>query len=290
MSWSGYGWRPYVPVAERRAKGLRAAQKALKKGQALSPIVLEGKTIAKSFWGKAWCDNLESYSDYENRLPRGRTYVRGGMVIHLDIKQGEIEALVSGSDLYKIKIAIKPCQPDRWKKLCAECSGQIGSLIELLQGRLSGSVMEVMTRRELGLFPSPDEISMECSCPDWADMCKHLAAVMYGVGSRLDEKPELLFLLRHVDHTQLVEQASSAQLAGASASGVATVDSFDVAAVFGIELDSATPVVAKPAPAKKVASNGKKKPALRNKNVRKKKAAKTPVRKTKTRQKNRSGG
>ena len=168
---------------------MRELEKRRKKGLPVSPIVIDGRTIARTFWGKAWCDNLESYSDYENRLPRGRTYVRNGSVVHLEIKPGKITAIVSGSELYEVEITISPCPTRTWKRVKSECAGQIGSLVELLQGKLSKSVMDVVTRHNDGLFPKPAEIEMKCSCPDWAGMCKHVAAVMYGVGARLDESP-----------------------------------------------------------------------------------------------------
>ena len=101
-----YGWKPYVPVAQRRAQAAREVAKRVKKGQKIYPVRIEGRTIASTFWGKAWCTNLESYSDYANRLPRGRTYVRNGSVVHLKIDKGRIEALVSGSELYEIQIDI----------------------------------------------------------------------------------------------------------------------------------------------------------------------------------------
>src|SRR6202048_743999 len=95
-----WGWRPYVSVAERRRQAQREMAKLTKKGQTVSPVVIEGRTIVKTFWGKAWCENLERYSDFANRLPRGRTYVRNGSVIDLQITPGEIKAMVSGSEIY----------------------------------------------------------------------------------------------------------------------------------------------------------------------------------------------
>lgn len=248
-SYSRYDmYPPYVPVAVRKERAAKAAAKLLKKGATHQPVRLEGKTIARTFWGKAWCENLESYSDYSNRLPRGRSYVRNGSVLHLDIRRGEIEALVSGSSLYKIKIGIKPIDPKQWKRLRHECTGSIGSLMELLSGKLSERVMGVMTSKTGGLFPSPSEIELDCSCPDWAEMCKHVAAVLYGVGARLDTKPELLFLLRHVDHAELVSQSGAVEAltTGRGTDTVAVLDSTEVADVFGIEMvDAATaPVVA----------------------------------------------
>lgn len=249
--WGYGGFAPYVPVAERQARAAREAAKLTGRGQSLQPIRLAGRTIATTFWGKAWCTNLEAYSDFANRLPRGRSYARNGSVLHLDIRKGAIEALVSGSALYKIKIGIKPVAPGKWAALCRECAGGIGSLMELLAGRLSERVMNVMTKPESGLFPAPAEIDLDCSCPDWADMCKHVAAVLYGVGARLDEKPELLFTLRHVDHNDLVTQASTVEAltAGKGTAGAVTLDAADVGEVFGIELDAGAPGAAVPASA-----------------------------------------
>src|SRR5438874_651495 len=174
MAW--WGFRPYVSVAKRQANAAREMAKLAKKGRTICPVKLEGREIATTFWGKAWCDNLESYSDFENRLPRGRSYVKNGSVCDLQIEPGKVTALVCGSEVYRIAIKIRRLSPEAWKAIKAQCAGQIGSLIELLQGKLSKAVMEVVTRPDGGLFPKPREIDMDCSCPDWADMCKHVAA------------------------------------------------------------------------------------------------------------------
>ena len=178
-----------------------------RRGRRSRPVRIEGRTIASTFWGRAWCTNLESYSDFANRLPRGRTYVRNGSVVHLKIDKGRIEALVSGSELYEIQIDIAALPKPAWQALKKQSAGKIGTLVELLQGKLSKARDGAGDGSEQGLFPKPKEIKMRCSCPDYAGMCKHLAAVMYGVGNRLDSSPELLFVLRGVDHLELIEQA-----------------------------------------------------------------------------------
>src|SRR5450432_937172 len=202
-----YGWKPYVPVATRRRQAEREAAKLTKKGQHTSPVVIDGRKIAKTFWGKAWCDNLERYSDYANRLPRGRTYVRNGSVLDLQIAAGAVRAMVSGSDLYHIEVKVAAVPKARWTAVCGDCAGAIDSLVELLQGRFSQGVMTRICHEKTGLFPSPAEITFTCSCPDWASMCKHVAAVLYGIGARLDEMPDLLFALRKVDHQDLITRA-----------------------------------------------------------------------------------
>lgn len=236
MRW-GYEWRPYVPVAQRRAKAMAKMEKLRKKGVDVQPVRIEGRTIAHTFWGKAWCEHLEKFSDFANRLPRGRTYVRNGSVCHLDIAKGRIEAKISGSEIYDIAITIKELPKAKWEAVKRDCGGQVGTLLELLQGKLSQEVMQVVTDREKGLFPQPREIDLDCSCPDWADMCKHVAAVMYGVGARLDRKPELLFLLRGVDHTELVGQATAQAVVAKGATSKARVLRADqLGEVFGIEM------------------------------------------------------
>jgi uncharacterized Zn finger protein len=261
---SYFQFKPYVPVAERRRNAQKQLAQLAKKGKIIKPVTLEGRTIAHSFWGKAWCDNLESYSDFENRLPRGRTYVRNGSVVHLDVRAGQIEAMVSGSEMYKVNIGIVPAAREKWSALCRECAGGIGSLVELLQGRFSDRVMDVITRKGTGLFPTPSEIKMTCSCPDWATLCKHVAAVLYGVGARLDESPELLFVLRSVDQEELITQAAAVtDLTAKTETGGLELSESDMGAVFGIEMDTQTQPVApskSAGPAKAAKVSGKKQP------------------------------
>lgn len=228
-------WAPYVPVAERRAKAKREAAKLGKKGETLEPVAIEGRTIARSFWGKAWCTHLESYSDYANRLPRGRSYLSNGLVVDLKVERGRVRARVYGSSLYAIDVRVRPLAATRWKTIRSACSGRIDSLVELLQGRIADDVMRRMCDRATGLFPAPAEIELECSCPDYAGMCKHIAAALYGVGARLDAAPELLFKLRGVDHLDLVAEATSVALPQAAPAADA-LQGEDLSALFGIEL------------------------------------------------------
>ncbi len=241
MSW---GWRPYVPVAQRHAQAAKSMDKLAKKqGVLVQPVRIEGRQIATTFWGKAWCEHLEKFSDYANRLPRGRTYVRNGSVCHLEIAKGKITAKVSGSELYTIEIKIATLPDAKWRRVKKSCAGRVGSMLELLQGKLSSEVMKVVTDQNDGLFPWPKEIDLDCSCPDWAGMCKHLAAVMYGVGARLDEKPELLFLLRGVDHVELVSvDSAKAIVAKAPKSGRRTLDTSKLADVFGVDMAASPPL------------------------------------------------
>ena len=227
---------PYVPVGARRARALLEMRRLRARGLDVQPVELKGRTIARSFWGRRWCEHLESFSDYENRLPRGRTYVRNGSVCHLEIRAGGVDAMVAGTDLYRVTVRIRKLGKPAWKAVKTACAGQIGSVLELLQGRLSDHVMDVVTDRDTGLFPKPRQIELACDCPDWATMCKHAAAALYGVGSRLDDSPELLFLLRGVDEAELIA-ADMALPRGTSTADTLADD--DLADIFGIDLDGA---------------------------------------------------
>ena len=234
-----YDWAPYVPAAERRRKAAGEMAKLAGKGQPISPVVVQGRAIAATAWGKAWCANMESYSDYSNRLPRGRTYVRNGSVVDLQITPGTVAAQVSGSSIYRTTITVKPVPKTNWQQICADCTGGIDSLVELLQGRFSKGVMDRLCRQGDGLFPVPKDIRFDCSCPDGAYMCKHVAAVLYGIGARFDSKPELLFTLRQVDPAELLSKAGSG-VVSAPAAGERTLAGDAVGALFGLEMDVST--------------------------------------------------
>ncbi len=246
MGWSR-GWAPYVPVAKRRAQAAKELEKLNKnsKGKSPSPVHIATRKMAVTFWGEAWCENLENYSDYSNRLPRGRTYARNGSILDLQIEKGCVTAMVSGSSLYRIKIDITTIPANRWNAIKSECAQSIHSIMDLLRGKLSDSVMKCLTAPKVGLFPQPNEIRMRCSCPDSASLCKHLAAVMFGIGNRLDTSPELLFLLRGVEKSELVsEVVSSSQLndsltsTKSSKNNNSTIADEDLGSLFGIDLVS----------------------------------------------------
>lgn len=235
---SYYSWGPKPTVAEQRKLAEKKLAQLRKRGEVLLPVTIEGSKIASSFWGKSWCTNLEHYSDYSNRLPRGRSYVRHGSVIDLQIAKGEIKAQVNGASLYQIKISIAPVAQKHWNAICTECANSIDTMVELLQGRLAKTVMDRVCQRDTGLFPTPKQITLFCSCPDGARMCKHVAATLYGVGARLDTRPELLFVLRGVDQHELIARAGSAPAAAARipAKSAKVLDQTDLASVFGLDM------------------------------------------------------
>jgi uncharacterized Zn finger protein len=244
MGYYDYGyWQPYVSVGQRRAKAQKEIAKLKKQGYPVSPVIIEGTKIATTFWGKAWCDNLEGYSTYENRLPRGRSYVKNGLVLDLQIAPGQIDAQVSGSRIYTVEVSVSAVRPAQWKALCKDCAQGIDSLVDLLQGRFSKGVMERLCLQHTGLFPAPSEITFNCSCPDggvnW--MCKHIAAVLYGVGARLDHQPELLFTLRKVDGNDLLASAGgSLPLSRKAPSAKKVLGGEGLSDLFGIELAEAS--------------------------------------------------
>jgi uncharacterized Zn finger protein len=264
------GWRQRrtPSVLQRAQRAARAAERLAKsrgkQGRALSPVRIDGRVISRSFWGKAWCANLESYRDYEYRLPRGRSYVRSGAVLDLQIEPGRIDAVVAGSRAqpYEVQIKITPLAATHWSRLKMRCAGEIGSLIELLEGRLSDRVMGIVTDPAQGLFPKPQDIRMSCSCPDWATMCKHVAAVLYGVGARLDAEPQLLFTLRNLEHAELIAAAVDLEVAPVK-SQRKTIAAEDLSGVFGIELADAprAPTARKPRPAAEAKPLAKRRPA-----------------------------
>lgn len=296
MSWYGE-WRPYVPVARRRAQAAAYAKNLAKKeNRTLAPVNLEGRNIARSFWGQAWCENLEQYSDFANRLPRGRTYVRNGSVIDLQVERGKVKALVSGSEIYRVTIAIETLPKVSWRRIRHDCSQSIDSLIDLLQGRFDQGIMRRLTERDQGLFPKPKEIQMKCTCPDWAWMCKHVAATLYGVGARLDTAPELLFTLRDVDHLELISQAVAAEnLDRTLAAGRdAALAGSDLGELFGIDIDvggstskktarrkrsvaAPSPDSAAPPAGAKSASKGRGKSVMKSSKAPRKKPAEKPA-------------
>lgn len=237
-------WPAYVPVAERRARAEAAVAKLRKKNPGIQPIVVTGRKLATTWWGDAWNKNLEHYADFAYRIERGRSYVRHGAVLDLMIGPGHVSALVQGSraNPYQVDIAIAPLAPTVWDAVTSACQGAIGSLADLLQGQFPQALGTLFTTPGEGLFPAPQEIQLDCSCPDWATLCKHVSAALYGVGTRLDDEPRLFFALRGVNVEDLVSQAVSekadALLKKAKSKSQRTIgDEDDLGEMFGIDLE-----------------------------------------------------
>lgn len=236
-------WPPYVPINERRKKTLKKINVLRKKTANLTPIIIKGPTIAKTWWGKAWNKNLESYADYANRIERGRSYVRHHAVMDLKIKSGQINALIQGSRRtpYRVIIKIKPLKENLWSAIKTSCQEELDSLDALLSGEFPQVLASIFTNQQTGLFPSPREITFNCSCPDWASMCKHVAATLYGIGARLDDNPELFFILRKVKIKALITGSITAHketlLEKAKKKSAKIMDNANLSQMFGIDLD-----------------------------------------------------
>lgn len=243
MRYGDGGYPPYVSVAEKKAKAAQKLKALQKKNPGIRPVVLDGQALARTWWGKAWNKNLERYADYHNRIERGRSYVRHGAVLDLQVRPGEVRALVQGSTAkpYQVLVSVKSMTKTRWLDIKQECQGKLDSLPELLAGKFPAALQEVFMREGAGLFPTPQEITFDCSCPDWAAMCKHVAAVLYGVGARLDEDPSLFFTLRNVAVNDLitaaVKETTARILTKAAPKSAKVIADADLAGIFGISME-----------------------------------------------------
>jgi uncharacterized Zn finger protein len=245
MSYWGWGFPRYVSSAEKKDKATKALKRLMKKDQNIKPVILDNRTLAKTWWGKAWNKNLERYADYSNRIGRGRGYVRNGAVLDLQINKGKITALVQGTgrDPYLVAINIKPVKDKVWQKIKSDCAGKLDSLQDLLLGRFSQRLMDIFMKEGAGLFPTPSEIKLACDCPDWATMCKHVAAALYGVGARLDQSPDLFFRLRGIGVkeliTETVKDSAGKLLAKARVKSSRIIKTGNLSKIFNIELAEA---------------------------------------------------
>jgi uncharacterized Zn finger protein len=234
---------PYVPVRERRAKAEKTLQQLCKKQPGITPVIIAGNALATTWWGRSWNSNLERYADYRNRIGRGRSYVRHRAVLDLQLEPGHITALVQGSEAqpYRVAITVDTLSADHWATIRAACAGCFDSLSALLAGTFPQALKDLFFAKGAGLFPSPWEIHFDCSCPDWASMCKHVAAALYGVGARVDDDPSLFFRLRGITMdeiiTQTVADTTQTLLRKAERQSANVLDEVDLGDVFGIQID-----------------------------------------------------
>ncbi len=281
----GYGYYPrYVSVAEKRDRAEKKIKQLKKKNPDIQPIILPGQALAATWWGKAWNKNLERYADYSNRIGRGRSYVRHRAVVDLKIEPGRVEALVMGSrgTPYNVQVSIQKMKQKNWRTITSRCQTDLASLPDLLAGKFPKKLQDIFMVQGRGMFPTPAEISFDCSCPDWASMCKHVAATLYGVGARLDEDPALFFTLRQVAMEELITdavQGKAAAIIDKAPSGARVIADDALSDLFGVDIDVDIPL---PGKEKKKGQGSRKKKAARKKSVTKKKIAnrkKTPQRK-----------
>ncbi|MDR3239348.1 MAG: SWIM zinc finger family protein [Clostridiales bacterium] len=238
-----WGFDEYVPVAEKRAKAQKQIEKLRKKNAGIKPVIVEGNKVVKTWWGIAWIKNLESYADYANRIGRGRAYVKNGFVLDLQLEEGLITGLVQGSQAkpYDISISIAPLSKEKWQKIVSAYGHSVASLEALAEGRFPQELSDSFMAQG-SLFPSPREIQLSCSCPDWANMCKHVAAVLYGVGARFDADPLLFFKLRGIPFKELLKKSVQEKMnnmlknANQKTSRMIDETAVDVSGLFGIEI------------------------------------------------------
>ena len=202
-------FKTYITAAEEKAKIEKKLASLMKKNKDIEPVIISGNKIAKNWWGIAWNNNLESYADYSNRIARGKKYVKYGAVLDLKITKGRVIALVQGSRKkpYEVVIGIDPLPLSKWKSILKLYSHKIDSLEALAEGEFPKELEETFALKGEGLFPGPDEIHFICSCPDSAYMCKHIAAVLYGIGARFDKDPTLFFMLRDIEIKDLIKKS-----------------------------------------------------------------------------------
>ena len=230
----------YVSVGEKKAKAAKSLEKLKKKNGDIEPVIIDGRTLAKSWWGKAWNLNLESYADYENRIGRGKSYVRNHAVLDLKISGGKVAAKVQGTRVrpYDVEVVIDPLNHANWQKILELCNRRIDTLEQLTEGKFPKELAIIFTDKKYDMFPSPREIHFDCSCPDWAYMCKHVAATLYGIGARFDQNPMLFFELRGINGQELirksVEQKVESMLKNAGRKSDREILEQDVADIFGL--------------------------------------------------------
>jgi uncharacterized Zn finger protein len=241
---SYWDYPKYVSVAQKQAKAEKKLKQLQKKMPDIRPVRLTGTTLARTWWAKNWNNNLERYADYDNRIGRGRSYLRHGAVLDLQITSGKVSALVMGSaaNPYKVEIEIKPLSRTQWQAIKRQCEGNLKSLQDLLAGKFPKSLGEIFFDPDQGLFPTPKGIRFDCSCPDSASMCKHVAAALYGIGARFDEDPSLFFTLRGVQSEDLVGEAiretTEALLTKTRRKSTKVLDEGDLGDLFGIDMES----------------------------------------------------
>lgn len=252
MEYDYGGFPPYVSVAERKAQAAKLVAKLKKKDKHIRPVIVKSKIkIAHTFWGMAWCKNIETYRDMDYRLERGRSYVRTGAIVDLRISEKKVVAQVSGANLYQVSIDFKPLSKASWRRFVSKCSDEIASLVDLLGGKVPSKVSQLITDHKHGLFPTSNEIQFDCNCPDYANCCKHIAAALYGIGVHFDADPMLFFLLRGQDPKDLITKASK----DISQAGKQLESTSEMEDLFGIEIADSP---REKTPEKKLATKKKK--------------------------------
>ncbi len=210
-------------LAAARLAELQAA------GEELHPVVSRSRALVSHFWGKAWMRHLAACEAGGLCLAPGRTLLRHGCVLDVQLAPGLIRARVSTQRLEEVELHLAPLDEERQAELVQLCQGRIDSLVSLMEGRVDETVLAPLCDPQLGLLPEPADWRMHCSCADWAEPCPHAAAAIYAAGVLIDADPSLLFTLRSLDPATLLRPTAQAEASDFAAG--------DLGKLFGIELD-----------------------------------------------------
>jgi uncharacterized Zn finger protein len=175
----------------------------------------EHGSIGETWWSRRWLQALEDLG-MGSRLSRGRSYARQGQVLSIDLKEGQVDALVQGSlqEPYKITIRLQVLSKTAWEQATDAMAGRAIFAAKLLANEMPSNIEEAFQSVHLSLFPTTDQdLKTRCTCPDWANPCKHSAAVYYILAERFDEDPFLLFKLRGRSQEALLADLKKKRLA-----------------------------------------------------------------------------
>lgn len=238
-------YQNYISISDQKAMALKSKKRLEKNlNRSLEPIILASTKLATSWWGKMWNTNLERYAEYSNRIGRGKTYVKNELVIDLQIEESKVFAYVQGKrrDPYQIAIYIDPTKPGLIEQIKEKCQGKLDTVEELLEGKFSKEISSIFMIQGAGLFPEPKEIKFRCSCPDYTSCCKHVSAVLYGIGSKLDVNPLLFFTLRGINLDDFLKDVIISKTENILDKGIKCkskriIDNANIEDLFDIDLD-----------------------------------------------------
>lgn len=194
-----------MKAADLEAQARRELIELKSAGEEVRPVVGTTRKLAAHFWGSAWMKHLALCESGGWSLSAGRTLLRHGCVLDLQLEAGLIRARVMEERLHDVEIALDPLDGERLEELRTICSGKIDSLVPLLEGTLDDALLATLCNAETGLLPEPGAWHMSCTCPDWSEPCPHAAAAIYAAGILIDAEPSLLFRLRQVSPEDLLQ-------------------------------------------------------------------------------------
>ncbi len=225
----------YVRVQKRRTYARDIAAQLERQGEILTPAVAHGKNIANQFWGRAWCHAIDEWQDCAYRLPGGRSLLKNGGVIDLKISRNSVIARVAADQVYDVQLHYRDADPYSVAELRSQCAGKLTGLLDFIQGKLSEEVMQYICNPVYGLFPEYGDFKISCTCLDDAVLCRHAAAALYAVATRLDDEPELFFTLRGIDAKDFFEAEDILTQTGSNSAEGLSAD--ELSKTFGIDIE-----------------------------------------------------